>query len=184
MAGPIPGESALVIFLPSQVAQTINIWRRRYDPYITEIDPHITLAYPPFVPETTWPAVRPAVQFVIDRFPRFSITLRRTGIFTHPARVLWLQPENSAVLEQIHAALKTALPEWIPANELPYVPHVTLGFFADDDALLEARRGVDAEILPLEFLVSEVCYLARETEPLWGPLDCLPIHPDRFSHAA
>ena len=176
MAGPAPGESALVIFLPTQAAQVVNIWRRRYDPYIAEVDPHITLAYPPFVPETTWPSVRPAVQSVIGQFSSFSIQLRRTGVFTQPAHVLWLQPENSAILEHIHAALKTALPEFITSRELPFVPHVTLGFFQELRSLENARRIVDAELSPLEFPVTEVCYLARETDPLWGPRDCLPFH--------
>ncbi len=55
-----PEIRGLAVLFPEEISVEINKWRRVYAPRYQMVPPHITVAYPPFVPEKEWPLVRPA----------------------------------------------------------------------------------------------------------------------------
>ena len=171
------GDGALGMFLPPELAEVVNRWRARYDPYLGTIAPHITLTYPPFVREEEWMQVRPGVVRVLREFAPFAVTLRETGTFTAPARVLWLRPEDGGQIVRIQSRLAAAFPQYIPpANPgMPYTPHATLGFFQTQEALDEAERQVRAELTPLRFVVQEISYFVRKTDGGWETRDRMAL---------
>jgi 2'-5' RNA ligase len=92
MEPSVTRNSGLGIFLPPEASELANAWRRRYDPSFDLLAPHITLAYPPFVPPEVWLAVKPAVRSALAAFRPFQITLQSTGVFAGNPYVLWLKP--------------------------------------------------------------------------------------------
>ena len=165
-------DAGLGVLVPAELSQTINRWRARYDPYLNMISPHITIAYPPFVPPSHWQIVRPAVQALLCEFHPFEIELRNTGVFLLPACVLWLEPLDGGILSRIHIALQNQIPDYVPEDELPFIPHVTLGFFENESSLREAQKAVETELEPMRFTVREICYSALDK---WDQPDCIPL---------
>ena len=175
MGPPVSGDSGLGIFLPREISLEIDGWRRAYDPHRAEIPPHITLAYPPFVPEEDWGSERPAIVECLQDFQPFTITLRETGTFAGSPSVLWLRPEDGGNLSRLHAALARQLPAYVPASPLGYVPHVTLGFFDSQEALSRAQGVILAEIRPLHFQADELIYMVFGNDGVWRTRDRLPL---------
>jgi len=177
MEPPIPGDSGLGLFVPAPASDAINRWRRVYDSHHQIIAPHVTLAYPPFVPEAHWPQVRPALADCLQDFPSFTITLRALGTFAgDPYHVLWLRPEDDGRLLRLRAALEERFPDYVPPVPFDrYTPHATVGFFKDPAALAGAQAVIQAEMTPLRFQVDEFVYLVLDDDGVWQLRDRLPL---------
>lgn len=173
------GSSALAVFLIEPLAAAINFWPQRFNPSLNTIEPHITVAYSPFMPSFDWPAVCPVLAGLLAEFQPFTISLRHTNVFWNPGRVLWLEPEDGGVLVRLDACLKERFPQYFPASELLFTPHATLGFFDSDVALLEAQRAVEATWHPLHFLVDAIT-LGVNLQGVWKPSDSLKLGPFRM----
>ena len=170
--------TGLEIFIHGPAAEAINHWRQHYDPAFASLEPHITLAYPPFVPLEQWPQVKPAVIACLAGIEPFRITLRGLGF---PAstpgtpNVLWLKPEDGGRLARIRRRLETQLPGYVPPMATPYVAHVTIGFIQGDDFLRQAYAWVQAELHPIEFTVSEIVYENDNKETGVKFMDAIPL---------
>ena len=175
MAAPVPGDSALGFFPPGEISEEIDRWRCIYDPHHEGIRPHITVAYPPFIPETEWGMNRPALAELLRDFPPFSITLRELGTFAGSPAVLWLRPEDGGHLSRLHSALADHLPAYILTLPVGYVPHLTLGFFESQEALAEAQKVILSEIKPLHFEADELNYMVFGDDAVWHTRDRLPL---------
>lgn len=177
MEPPIPGDSSLGIFIPAEANESIHRWPRAYDPHNKTIAPHVTVAYPPFVPESRWPQVRPALANCLRAFPAFTITLREPGAFPgDPYHVLWLRPEDDGSLLHLRAALETQFPAYVPPVPFDrYIPHLTVGFFRDPAALAAAQAVIRAEMTPLRFRVHELLYMVLDDDGIWQLRDRLPL---------
>jgi 2'-5' RNA ligase len=143
---PDPNARALVALLPHQVNVEIDRWRGRYDPNFEEVPPHITVAYPPFVPEEEWPSVQPTVAKCLEWFAPFCVKLEHLGVFWGSLSYLWFSPEDGGSFSRIHQALAQLLPEHMPDRHHPYRPHVTVGVFASNRELLLAKPGSPASL--------------------------------------
>jgi 2'-5' RNA ligase len=129
--------------------EPIASFRRRYDPTVDLVGPHLTLVFP--VPASLGhEAIRTHVADVLARTPAFDIRL-------HGLEVSWDHFLFLAVTEgrerviALHDELYTGILQPYLWTEQPYLPHVGLGLFADErDAgdLLELRpRRLDRERL-------------------------------------
>ena len=171
--------TGLEIFIHGLAAEAINHWRQHYDPAFAELAPHITLAYPPFVPLAQWPQVRPAVIACLAGIAPFQVTLRGLGMFPPVApaepNVLWLKPEDGGRLAHIRQVLEKQLPEYVPPRPIPYVPHVTIGFIQGDDFLRQAYAWVQAELHPIEFMVNEIIYEVADKQSGLKVMDAIPL---------
>jgi len=172
---PVPGDSALIILPPEAIGERIDRWRRVYDPNQHTIPPHITLVYPPFVPQEAWDELRAPLAALLAGFLPFTVTLRTTEVFIARPAVLWLRPEEDTVIGQLHAAITAQFPEYALPLPFDYVPHLTIGLFATPDALAEARQVVSAELTPLHFRVDKVAYAVLDHGGAWCHCDELPL---------
>jgi 2'-5' RNA ligase len=169
------GDSALLI-LPSQRVQAkIVPWRRLYDPeHLHMIPPHISLAYP-FVREDVWPALRPALaQFSLTIRP-FWIRLAELGNFQSPQAVLWFRPDDEGTLLRLHAALVEQFPAHVQPDPLPFVPHLTVGFFDSPAALAQASATIGARWQPVRFRVKRLYYAVLKPNGVWHVHDEVPL---------
>lgn len=172
---PSPGESGLAIFTPDSVNARLEKWTSAFNPYHDLIAPHITLAYGGFAPANEWRMNRPAFAKLICAFPPFEVTLTSTGVFVSDEFVLWLKPEDDGSLMRLRTALAQKFPTYFPADLHPYVPHLTIGFFASHDALERAQATVRAELTPIRFRADIVTYMVFGEDGKWGNADHLHL---------
>ena len=158
MRTPALGDSGLAAEVPREVAVVINRCRRVHLPDHAQIAPHVTVAYPPFVPEEDWLSQRLAVGECLLAFQPFEVTLTGTGFFAGEPPVLWLKPEDGGRFSRIREALTERIPEYFPPMPWDYVPHVTIGPFDTHEALARARQFVESEWRPMRFEVGELVY--------------------------
>ncbi len=172
------GDGALVI-LPSQRVQAkVSPWRRLYDPeHWLRIPPHITVAYP-FARQEEWPALRPALAGCLSTFRPFWITLAELGAFESPQAVLWLRPDDGGMVLRIHSELGQRFPSHVQTGSLPFISHLTVGFFDTGAAMAAARArmaAAKAAWQPLRFRVRAVQYAVYCEDRVWRMVDALPL---------
>jgi 2'-5' RNA ligase len=171
--------NGLEICVPTSVDERINNWRKRFDPTYQDIEPHISLAYPPFVSYGDWQDVKPAVVACLQGFKPFRILFKEVGIFladslTDP-NVLWLKPEDEGEIEKIRKALEKKLPNYVPPMAVPYIPHLSIGFIQDPEALQTAQKKVQSELSPIEFTVNGIVYEAQDKQVRLQFFDFIPL---------
>ena len=179
-----PGDTALYVLLPQKPAEIVSRWRRLYDPASGNIEAHITIAFPPFVPLKRWSAVRPAVEAILGDYEPFQVIIRETGRFSGSQHILWLRPEDDESLVRVRAALEKALPRYVPKLPYDFVPHVTIGLLDSEDALVQAQTAVRAEIEPLRFLVDRLTYGTCGDDGTWHNTDSLLLGRAARKHGA
>ena len=133
---------ALVHFLTVDTRQ-IDELRRKYDPQVDLIAPHITIVFP--VPDSLGksPLVSHVVKVLRDS-KQFSISLQGLEQSWDNCLFLLLQEGRTEVI-RLHDDLYTGILTPFIRRDIPYVPHVTLGAFANDakrcsDALRDSKR--------------------------------------------
>jgi len=165
-AGEAYNGLEILIFGPA--AEEINIWRKRYDPTCLEVDPHITLAYPPFVPFEQWKIAKPDLVACLAEIKPFQIRIKEASFFRkdnqESTNVLWLKPEDNGIIKQIRLILEGQLPRYVPRMAVEYIPHISIGFIEGKEALRQALAEVKAELKPFGFQVTEVVYEAQDKE--------------------
>jgi len=166
MASNSTAYTGLEIFILGPAAKAINTWRLEYDPAYPELEPHITLAYPPFVPLDQWVGVKPAVAACLARFEPFRVVLKQPGVFRSDSsgepHVLWLKPEDGGHLKRMRRSLERQFPRYVPPMPARYIPHVSIGFFDQTTILEQALARVKAELKPQEFTIHEVVYEVQD----------------------
>jgi 2'-5' RNA ligase len=170
-----PEIRGLVVLFPEEVGVEIDKWRRIYDPRYQMVPPHITVAYPPFVPEKEWPLVRPALVECLSRFQPFRIHLEELGAFAGSPHVLWLKPEDDGNLMRIHAALEERFAQYVPASPFDYIPHVTIGAFHSEEELFRAQEAILSEWKPCHSHVNELVYMSSDNDGVWCVCTRLPL---------
>ena len=177
----VPGSgvsrSALFVKLPADISERVDRFRSAHDPHYKLIPPHVTIIYPPFIPLARWPEVRPAVAECVAAQPAFDVTLQECGAFHGEQHVLWLRPDDNGALTRLNAALTERFADHVPQLPYSYVPHVTIGFFDSDDALIQAQQGVCETIGVLRFRVKSLTYAAHDRDGRWRLHDELPLGP-------
>jgi len=151
-----------------------------YDPSYPALVPHLTLAYPPFIPRNGWETVRDEFAALLSRFSPFTITLNEVGMFESPWRVLWLKPLEQGRLQRLRTALEKKFPVQIPEFPVLYQPHVTIGVFPDEESLAAAREQVRSELKPISFEARTVDYLVKDPDGIWRVYDQLPLLGKRY----
>ncbi|HVG19109.1 MAG TPA: 2'-5' RNA ligase family protein [Blastocatellia bacterium] len=132
-----------LVHYPNAGARRINAFRKKYDPQVELIEPHITLMFP--VPESIGEdkLVHHLHSVLSGRQP-FPIHLR--GLHKSPDDCLFLLvQEGKTEIIDLHRKIYTELLADYRKEDAPFIPHVTLGVFAEnlnvyDEALEEAKR--------------------------------------------
>jgi 2'-5' RNA ligase len=172
---PSPGDTSLVILASEEASRKIDEWRRAHDVHYRIVPPHITVAYPPFVPEKEWPTVKPFLVGLFSEFEPFTVTLSELDAFAEEDHVLWLKPEDRGTVKQIRDLLVGALSGYVGELPLAYVPHLTIGFFRSADELLAARDDIVRKIAPLRFRVEDLAYMVVDEDGVARVRDLVPL---------
>ena len=175
MKTPDPQDRALVVVLPERICAQIDTWRQAYDPNHGIMPPHITVAYPPFVPEEHWSGLRQAVRQCLGQFRPFQVLLGGLGAFGAEECVLWLRVEDGGQLLRIRASLMHCLPHYVPPLPFEYVSHVTLGVFNSLAGLQEAELAIGGQVKPRRFTVRRLTYLSPDEEGVWSVCSHVPL---------
>lgn len=152
-----PGTTALIV--PAPEAEPVR--RRLGDEGVVA---HVTLVVP-FAPASLLGSVLPALEEVIASWSPSPFVLRRARRFPG---VVWLDPEPSAPLVAMTAALVARFPEYEPyeGQHDEVIPHVTIAAGQDEAAL----DGVASELtasLPIACAGDEVHLLERGDDLRW-----------------
>jgi 2'-5' RNA ligase len=133
------------VHYPHLDSQRINQLRRRYDPQVDLIEPHITLMFP--VPESIGETnlVNHLESVLRGRQP-FPIHLQGLQRSFDDYLFLMIQ-EGKADIIGLHNEIYTGVLANYRKGEIPYLPHLTLGVFANNageySEALEAAKRLD-----------------------------------------
>lgn len=132
-----------LVHYPAIDAVRIERLRKKYDPQVQLIAPHITIVFP--VPDSIGEQhLVSHIQSVLPGCQPFTIRLKGLQLSSDNYLFL-LVDEGKADLIRLHAEMYTGLLAKYRQDAVPYVPHVTLGSGFEDgarrqDALEEAER--------------------------------------------
>ncbi len=170
-----PFGSALGIIPPSDVCDSLDVWRRRYDRFSANFPPHITLTYPPFLPVERWPVFSLELAECLAEFAPFEVCLEQVEAFQGIPMSLWLQPEDDGSLVRLRGALESRFPQYVTPLPFTYKPHLAVGMFEKQDALQEALGAFRAAWQPARFLVDRVFFIVQQPVGRWQVKDYLRL---------
>ena len=117
-----------VVHYPDIDTHHIDEFRKKYDPQFHLIEPHITLVFPLSNVSGESDLIH-HVESVLKGVRPFPVRLR--GLQKSWDDYLFLLVEEGSVdLERLHSELYKRLPATYQTENLPYVPHLTLGSFS------------------------------------------------------
>ena len=141
------GLNYALVYFPNIDTERINLLRKRYDPQVNLIEPHITLMFP--VPEAIGEnnLVNHVVSVLRNRQP-FHVHLQGLERSSDDYLFLMVQ-EGKADITSLHDEIYTDVLVAYRKADLPYVPHLTLGVFAKNaneyPEALEAAKRLDLD---------------------------------------
>lgn len=144
-----------IVFFPHINTTTIEAFREKYDPMFGIISPHVTMVFP--FKDLEEQAVTQHVEQVITKREPFSIHLH--GFTKSFDQYLFLLiAEGKEEMYDLHDQLYTNILAPQLRTDIPFIPHLTLGFFQNEknelkkDLYDKALR--EAEELNLDFHTS------------------------------
>ena len=137
---------ALVYYLAGEIEQ-INQLRRKYDPQVDLIAPHITLVFP--LPESI------GETYLISHIENILCQQKPFPLHLHGLQKSWddylflLLQEGKEEVIHLHHQLYTGVLAKYHKQEIEYLPHVTLGVFTENKNKY-AQAYQEAEDLKLD----------------------------------
>jgi 2'-5' RNA ligase len=132
-----------LVYYPNIDTQKINQFRKKYDPQIDLIQPHITLMFP--VPESIGKSfLINHIENVLSDWKPFPIHLQGIQKSWDDYLFLMIQ-DGSANIIGLHSKIYTGgLVDYLK-KDLPFVPHLTLGMLTENidkhpEVVEEAKR--------------------------------------------
>ena len=170
---------AVAVSVTGDAADYVDSFRRRYDPHAARIMSHITLAFGQSLETEQWSRARSAVARDLGATSPFSIRVADTGIFVDGGFVLWLRPvDEHGELLALRGIVLRSFPGVAFERPDDYVPHISIGFFATQEALIAARDTVERELHPFSFRVASIAFLQADEGDIWRCVDTVELgHP-------
>lgn len=141
-----------LVYFPSIDTTTINSFRKNYDPMYEIIAPHVTIVFPfKYLPEEK--IVR-HIQKMIEKQKSFPIHLHGfIKSFDH--YLFLLVDQGKEEIYKLHNELYTDILAPELRADIPFIPHLTLGFFQNQEGELNEnlykKALEEAEELTLDF---------------------------------
>jgi len=130
--------SYALVHFPTVDARQIDKLRRKHDPQVDLIAPHITIVFP--VPDSLGKSrLVSHVVNVLRGYKQFSISLQGLEQSWDNCLFLLLQDGRAEVI-RLHDDLYTGILAPFLRRDIPYVPHLTLGAFADGAHRAQGNR--------------------------------------------
>jgi len=166
---------AVTVAVSGDAADYVDGFRRRYDPNVSHIMPHVTLASAPELDVCDWMPARPHIQEALAQLPPFIIRVTELGTFMDE-NVLWLRPTAlHGELLMLRQTILGSFPGVAFDRTDDFVPHISIGFFASSDDLLKARDTVCGELIPFSFRVGFISYLQADEGNIWQCVDTVEL---------
>ena len=128
-----------IVIYPDIDCEKINALRRQYDPNYNLIAPHITLVFP-FSEEVNEQGLMDHINNVLREKRSFKITL--SGLRKSDDHWLFLLIDDGKQdLIELHNRLYTGILAPYLVAGIEYIPHLSLGRFAQSDATAACERG-------------------------------------------
>ena len=137
-----------LVHYPDIDKSRINQLRKRYDPQVDLIEPHITVVFP--LPESVGEQrLASHIDGILRNWRPFPIRLK--GLLHSSDDYLFLLlADGSTNVIRLHDELYTGMLAPYHKDDRPFVPHVTLGVFSEDTDRC-ARVLLEAERMELEY---------------------------------
>lgn len=169
-------SGAVVLCVPGDAADYTDTFRRRYDPHVAQIMPHITLAFATELDVVAWRAARQRIQDALTGLPPFAINVAETGTFGGSELVLWLKPRDSAgEMAMLRRMILQAFPQIQFDRPDDFIPHISIGFFRTREELADAEQTVRQELRPFSFHIAIVSFLHASEKNIWQSIDILEL---------
>ncbi|MFA4954888.1 MAG: 2'-5' RNA ligase family protein [Patescibacteria group bacterium] len=166
---------AVTVAVPGDAADYVDGFRKRYDPHVTRIVPHITLAFAADLDVSDWMLARHQIKKSLVQLPPFTVHVAQPGMFMDDF-VLWLQPTAPhGELLTLRQTILESFPDVAFDRAADYVPHISVGFFRNRAELLEAEGSVSRELVPFSFRVAYVSYLQADEGDIWQCVDTVEL---------
>lgn len=166
---------AIAVTVSGDAADYVNDFRRRYDPHVARILPHITLAVAPELDACDWMPARPRIKQALAQISPFTVHVAELGTFMDDP-VLWLRPTTPhGELLTLRQMTLGSFPDVEFDRVDDFVPHISIGFFASHQALLQAMNAVRPELIPFSFRVAYVSYLQADEGDIWQCVDTVEL---------
>ncbi len=129
-------EHYAVVFFPQIDTITINNFRQKYDPKYAVLNPHITLIFPfSGIPEEK---IIEHLQLVTDDRKSFEIALN--GLMKSFDDYLFLLVnKGKEEIYNLHDQLYSGIFENELRSDIPFIPHITLGYFRSKNNEFNSR---------------------------------------------
>jgi 2'-5' RNA ligase len=116
-----------LVFYPQLETDRIDAIRRKYDPTVDVIKPHVTVVFP--VPETVGEAALIGhIERVLSAWSPFEIRLG--GFWKSPDHWLFLTlAEGEPAVKELYQAIYTGILAAYRRDDIEFVPHLGLGLF-------------------------------------------------------
>jgi 2'-5' RNA ligase len=166
---------AVTVAVSGDAAGYVDSFRRLYDPNVTHIMPHITLAFAAELDALDWMPARPRMREALARIPPFTVQVASVGTFMDDL-VLWLQPSAPhGELLTLRQTILGLFPAVAFDRVHDFVPHISVGFFAGRQALLQAVNSVRQELVPFSFRVAHLSFLQADEGNIWQCVDAIEL---------
>lgn len=144
----ITQRRAIVIFPSAQDMAAVESMRQRFDPLADSIPAHITLVFP-FESQMTDAELKAHVEIAVEGFKGFEIGLSEITASEDEYLFLNINRGRDEIVE-LHDRLYTGRLSNQLSSSFRYVPHVTVGRFAESHELREALFAASAAPIKLE----------------------------------
>ncbi|MDO9099317.1 MAG: 2'-5' RNA ligase family protein [Caldisericota bacterium] len=169
-------SGAVTICITGDAGDYINTFRHRFDPYVERIMPHITLMFAQDLDVAMWQSVRLPIQEGLAHITPFRVCVGSTGVFHGDTPVLWLLPEDEhGEIAAIRGVLLGATSGVAVERVRDFVPHISIGFFDQEESLMSARQAVDTDLQPFDFRVAFLSFLRADDNDVWHCVDTLNL---------
>jgi 2'-5' RNA ligase len=166
---------AVTVPVVGAAAMYVDTFRRRYDPHVDLIMPHITLAFAAELDAYAWMRARSRIQAALADVPRFDVQVHAADAFADNL-VLWLKPDDP---DHQFAKLRSCFMDSFPGVEFDhagnFVAHISVGFFKTPAELEAARTVVAQELVPFTFYVSYLSFLQADEGNVWRCVDTVEL---------
>ncbi|HPS69942.1 MAG TPA: 2'-5' RNA ligase family protein [Candidatus Cryosericum sp.] len=166
---------AVTVPVAGTAATYVDTFRRRYDPHVDLIMPHITLAFAAELDACDWMPARSRIQAALADVPPFDAQVRVVDAFPDNL-VLWLRPDDP---DGQFVKLRNCIMDTFPGVEFDhagnFVAHISIGFFETPAELEAARTFVAQELVPFTFHVSYLSFLQADEGNVWRCVDTVEL---------
>ncbi|OIK11176.1 hypothetical protein BIV60_18665 [Bacillus sp. MUM 116] len=115
----------VVIFPSKGLQDTVNSYRKRYDPHYSLIPPHLTLKSAFEVTEDDVKQVADKLQKIAGNHYPFQLKTSKISSFQPVNNVIYLKVEPTVELKDLQVEINHELNQ--ETSEYAFVPHITLG---------------------------------------------------------